>query len=69
MTEQEALQLLTAALAISAQAPALLAQLEANWEAVKAAYSSTDAAALRERIDAEHADITALGAKLDALRG
>jgi len=68
MTAQQALQLVATALAAAEALQTALPEIEANWEKVKAAYAATSAADLQALIDQAHADIQALGAKLDALK-
>jgi len=68
MTETQAVELLGAATALSAQLAALVPALVQNWQAVKDGLATDDMNALNDQIVGVHADVQSLDAQLQALK-
>lgn len=67
MTEAEAVNLLAAAAALTAQLAVLLPTLVANYQAIKDGLASNDADELNGKIIAAHGEVQALADQLKAL--
>jgi len=69
MTQQEVLDMLATATALAAQLSTLVPQLVENYETIKGALASDDAAAIEAQIVKVHGDVLALDGQLQALKG
>jgi hypothetical protein len=68
LTTAEVLEMLATATGLVAQLSTIVPELVANYDTVKTALSSSDAAALDAQIVQVHSDVQSLAAQIDALK-